>query len=163
VSVTPQSIATHEAGHGVVGCALGTPPEWMAMGAVTLANAAAETKFPMLVHFDEPARNTEASLLAALAIDVAGLLAEVKFLRDLGEAFDIAEISHRSRSDLSRAFYKFTLLPEMLGDYAATMARVIKTVIEILYANWPRVEALAAALLAHGKLNQSQIEAIYAR
>jgi len=158
--------AYHEAGHAVVGIALGVSPLWVTMGKREHADALGETKFSRLFHILEPEKNTEQSVLRVLAIDVAGYLAETKLCNDLGELIDDA-IARGARKDMRKIDIVFRnrnalLNSNLLDDRDAVMAEVIPATERLLVENWGRVSTIAAMLLRFEKLSQSQVEAAFA-
>lgn len=167
--------AFHEAGHAVVSTALGHPPLWTFIGKKEHLDALGETKNTRLVNVLQPEKNTAESISQAVAIYVAGYLAEIRFRHAAaGAKIDEAAILDGARGD----FRKIALVAQNFKIDAGgnvvnaawdgwehrrneLLAKAVPVADRIIETNWPRVEAVATALLKFGKLSAVQIQAAY--
>jgi hypothetical protein len=139
-------LAHHEAGHAVVGLALGYPPLSAtvclkpgrpAIGLVTSAGTRPQ------------------SVLDSCCILLAGYYAQTRHLGDRNvPGFSADEIEVQCASD-------FAKVDEVLESFdfvnALTFEVLIGETRKLVEENWPRIERLAAKLLEHGTLDAEQI------
>jgi hypothetical protein len=154
--------AHHEAAHAAVGIALGMWPMWITIDATDDYQAGCQFDRP--VHIVDPAKNTEASILRAFAVNAAGLIGQLRFLHDSRAPIDMDRVHHTARADRNNTkliIERPHLLPGV--DMKALNDRGYATADELLNEHWPRVGKLAMQLVEHRTLDRTQIEAAYAR
>jgi hypothetical protein len=145
--------AMHEAGHCIVGLALGRVPisaSCVRSKGIPGKRSLGEVRFAV----------AQATTIGAVcATNMAGWIAELKFYQRSNASVEPELLAHMSRGDVDAML---VLLRGMDVDGTMVLEMGAARAEELLSEHWPRVERMAAELLERGTLNREEIEAAYA-